>query len=124
MPVGIRGRQVRLVLCCVVLVSLAACDGVVVVEGTIEAAGAAALDDCAAVLIREDGHELGRRPIDPDFSATFTVMPGERQYLAEVSCEGYSPYRSEPFTSRARLDDPPVELGTIQLQPQAASRKE
>lgn len=124
MPVGAGGRPIGFALCCLLLVSLTACDGVVVVEGTIASAGDEALDDCVALLIREDGHELDRRPIDPDFSATFTVMPGERRYFAEVTCEGHSSYRSGPFTSEARLGDPPVELGTIRLQPQSSSAEE
>lgn len=124
MSVGAGGRPIRFVLCGLLLVSLTACDGVVVVEGTITSAGNEALGDCAALLIREDGQELGRRSIDPDFSATFTVMPGQKQYFAEVTCEGHSPYRSTPFTSAARLGDPPVELGTIRLQLQPPSAKE
>lgn len=124
MPLGPGDRPIRFALCCLLLVSLTACDGVVVVEGTIASAEGEALDDCAALLIREDGHELDRRPIDQDFSATFTVMPGERQYFAEVACEGHAPYRSEPFTSEARLGGPPVELGTIRLQPQSSNAED
>jgi hypothetical protein len=117
MSIGESGRLIRFVLFWALLLSLTACDGVVVVEGTIASAGNEALDDCAAKLIGAEGYELDPRPIDPDFSATFTVMPGERQYFTEVTCEGHSTYRSPPFYSSGVLGDPPAQLGEIVLEP-------
>lgn len=114
----LRDRHVfRTLFCVLVLFSVGACDGVVVIEGDAESTTGGALDDCEAMLFRADGYELGLRPIDPDFSATFTVMPGEREYFAEVTCEGHSAYRSNSFSSEARLGDSPVQLGKIVLEP-------
>lgn len=115
---GVRHRQVFPILFCVaVLLSVAACDGVVVIEGEAESATGEVLDDCEALLFRADGYELDRRPIDADFSATFTVMPGKREYFAEITCEGYTTFRSKPFTSEGVLGDPPAQLGDIVLEP-------
>jgi hypothetical protein len=116
-----RRNSLRLLFCALVLLGVGACDGVVVIEGEAKSAADGALADCTALLFRADGHELDRRPIDPDFSATFTVMPGKREYYAEVTCEGYSAYRSEPFTSEGRLGDAPVDLGSFQLRPGSKS---
>lgn len=115
---GVPPRQVvRILFCVAVLLSVAACDGVVVIDGEAESATGEVLEDCEALLFRADGYELGRRPIDADFSATFTVMPGKREYFAEITCEGYTTFRSKPFTSEGVLGDPPAQLGDIVLEP-------
>lgn len=110
----------RLLLSALLLISATACDGVVEVEGNAVSASGESLDDCKVVLFRaSDDYELAVRPVDPHFSAIFTVMPWRREYYAEVTCAEHSTYRSAPFTSEAKLGDPPVELGTFQLQPTA-----
>lgn len=116
------GARRRLALLCIpVLLFAGACDGVVVIEGEAESATGRALEHCEAVLLRADGDELGRRPIEPDFSATFTVMPGEGEYFAEVVCEDHSAYRSNSFSSGPRLGDPPAQMGRILLEPASVS---
>jgi hypothetical protein len=114
----VQRRQILCVMLCIgVLFSVTACDGVVVIEGQAESATGRAIDDCEALLVRADGSEVGRRPIDSDFSATFTVMPGKREYFAEITCEGFTTFRSKPFTSEGVLGDPPAQLGEIVLEP-------
>lgn len=110
------GRSMRLILCSLMPLIFAACDGVVVINGKTQSMRDGVIDNCQAILFRADGHELNRRPVEAEFSVTFAVMPGEREYYAEISCEGYSIYRSEPFTSAGRLGDPPVDLGSLPLK--------
>lgn len=109
----------RLLLCAAALVFLAGCDGVVQVEGRLVRPPAEQpVDDCTALLFRaSDERRLARRRVDESFFVSFTVFPWKREYFVEVTCDGYSTYRSAPFTSRARLGDAPIELGEIHLRP-------
>jgi hypothetical protein len=103
---------------------LVGCDGVVQVEGSAASAAGEPLDDCTAMLFRSsDDRRMGRRRVSDSnsFLASFTVFPWKREYYVEVTCDGYSTYRSDPFTSRARLGDPPIELGRIELDPETSS---
>ena len=99
-------------------VLLAGCDAVVPVTGTVTTTAEAPLKDCEAVLyLAEDQRELDRTPISGRFREAFTVYPVKTNFYVEVTCEGYSTFRSKPIFSSGQMDDL-TDLGKIQLEPQ------
>jgi hypothetical protein len=97
---------------------LAGCDSVVQIEGSVVSSVGESLDDCTATLFLEStGEELEEIDLDSEFFSSFTVGPVDSNFFVELSCEGYSTYRSPPFYSSGVLGDPPAQLGEIVLEP-------
>lgn len=95
------------------------CDGIVRVTGTVTSMAGAPLEDCEAVLYRaRDGEALQSHPISGRFLESFTVYPVKTDFYVEVSCEGYSSFRSDPFYSSGDISDS-TDLGQIRLEPLA-----
>lgn len=98
---------------------LLGCDGIVRVTGSLVSSDGKPLDDCEAVLYKNDsGEELERHPISGNFLEDFTILPVKTDFYVEVSCEGYSTFRSEPFYSSGKMSDS-TDLGQVRLEPLA-----
>jgi hypothetical protein len=97
---------------------LLGCDGIVRVTGSVVSMdGAAPLEDCEAVLYKaRNGEVLQTHPISGRFLESFTVYPVKTNFYVEVRCEGYSPFRSDPFYSSGDMSDS-TDLGEIRLKP-------
>jgi len=72
---------------------------------------------CTLTLLTRDGEAVSESSIEGRFTADFVVSPSEQEYFAEIRCVGYEVFRSQPFVGPIDLSGPPVDLGTIRLQP-------
>lgn len=96
---------------------LLGCDGIVRVTGRVVSIDGAPLEDCEAVLYTaRDGEELQNHPISGHFLESFTVYPVKTDFYLQVSCAGYSSFRSDSFYSSGDMSDS-TDLGEIRLEP-------
>jgi hypothetical protein len=113
----VTNRWRELLLCCT-LGMLAGCDSVVQIEGSVVSSEGEQLDDCTATLfLASTGEELEEVDLESEFFSSFTVGPVDTDFAVEVTCEGYSTYRSHSFHSSGVLGGPPAQLGDIVLEP-------
>lgn len=111
-------RGSRKLLLCFALGLLAGCDSVVEIEGSVVSATKEPLDDCTATLfLASTGEELQEINLDTNFSDSFIIGQVQTNFYVEITCEGYSTYRSPIFYSSGVLGDPPAQLGDIVLRP-------
>jgi hypothetical protein len=97
---------------------LLGCDAWVGIQGRVISDQGEPLDRCTATLFRaESGQEVEVIDIDSSFDDSFSTLPARTDFFVEVSCKGYSTYRSPPFYSSGELGDPPAQLGEIVLEP-------